>query len=249
MPIIISYEFYSVIASDGNSFTIWYQEYQSGSAYGAPVSYAIITSEGDPWSPSSNITYDGHCAFSRNGEVYVVTCSVGSGIVITDTGINIPETGDRFYGFSELLSSDGHTYYLITTSDGIVYRQIDSLTGTWTNLTSDFITPPAPTGGITISAADIAWANAEFGSLGFEFGVASPEPITGGGINEHTGPPFAMKTQGGIIEHAQANFPVKTQAGIIELTAPGTGTGPNGTSPVAQGGLYEKVGLPVRQEG
>lgn len=258
MPSIIRDDFYLVVAGDNNSFAIYQQQESESSGFiGSPTLYATITSMGQVWSPPSNMVANatnaaGQCAFSRDGEIYITRCTYGGGIVITDTGINEPEIGSRFYGLSTLLSSDGHQYYKIMASDGKVFHAVDTVTsGAWTEETSSgypyFMVPPTPTSEIKITQADLDWANTQFPGYVFSFGL--PVSLVEGGANEHTGPPFTVRTESGIMEFVNQPTAVSISGGVVDLAALATGTGPGGGSQLSCAGMVDKVGLPVKQEG
>jgi hypothetical protein len=215
-----------------------------------------VSSGGHPWSPPANVTNStdniplysssGLGAYSVNGELYtfIATPSAALDYVIPggtlstyDTGISVVESS--VYGLATVIIS-GTTHYVITSANGRVWQSLDFVT--WTEVTSGFIPVPAPS---TITQGDLNNANNN-APPGVTFVFGTPSELCAGGVNSHTGPPFATRQEGGAIEYNVPNNNISTRGGAIELTASITGPLPPA---VGQGGLVERVGIPVRQEG
>lgn len=202
-----------------------------------------VSSGGHPWSPPSNVDSQGNGAYSVNGELYFFQAQGPSppgrlvaDLIITDTGIAVVES--TLYGYTYT----GREPYLllIIGANGKMYKSSDD-GDTWAAVTSSLPTPPS----VVITPDDINNAN-NTAPPGLTFVFGTPEPICGGGVNSHTGPPAPMQTGGGGIEHAFKNIAVSARAGVVGLTASIVGPIP---PVINQGGLVERAGIPVRSRG
>lgn len=245
------YDYRVVVTSGG--FGLYYieEDILPSGFYGSWVLCGSVTVGDVPWSPPAGIIGGnngaGAGAYSINGVLYtfVVVLSPSSLIpgstpivvvpfTTTNTGISVVE--ETTYS----LASNGDGYYIITSANGRVWTSTDF--STWTEVTGSFI--PAPASAV-ITQADINNANSN-APPGLTFVFGAPSLLTEGGVNSHTGPPFAMQQKGGAIEYNVPNNNISTRGGAIELTASITGPLPPA---VGQGGTREQTGLPVRQEG
>ena len=203
-----------------------------------------VSSGGRPWSPPASLYGNNGNgvlgAYSIDGVLYTFAANYSPlGVVSTNTGIAVEESA--LYGVSVVsYPYPTATQYIITSSKGGMWESTDFVT--WTDISSQLPQSPSEQ---TITQSDIDNANAS-APPGVTFVFGSPVALCGGGVNSHTGPPFATSNHGGAVEYNVPNNNISTRGGAIELTASITGPLPPA---VGQGGTREQTGLPVRQEG
>jgi hypothetical protein len=165
--------------------------------------------------------------FSVSGVLKTFYANTTDGVVISDAGTAVAETGA---GWSAAKTTDT---FLAVSTDGRVYSSADS--GTLVEATP--VTPPATA--IVVAQSDLDTINAALEGIP-EFIFAPLELLTESGAPEFASPPTGHATLAGVTEFASPPVPFATEGAIVERT---------GVSASTVSGTIEMAGLPFETIG